>query len=213
MGEPVASDAALLLDRSGLAAATARVAAAIDADHPLGVTVVGVLKGSALFLADVVRLLTVPVRVEFVAVAPYDGTTSRARVVKDLDRSITGEAVVLVMGIYDTGLTADFLLRHLQASEPASVRVAALVDKPVRRLLPTSPHYAAVVAPDRFVIGYGLDYAGRYRNLDSLWTADGAALADDPDRHVSTLYGHAGPPTYPDPAGAGPARPDRHSWR
>ncbi|QXC61987.1 hypothetical protein KSP35_03970 [Aquihabitans sp. G128] len=108
--------------------------------------------------------------------------------VKDLDHPIAGEAVVLVTGIVDTGFTADFLRRHLASFEPASVRVAALVDKPVRRILPLVPDYAALEAPDRFLIGYGLDHRGRYRNLRDLWTVDGGALQDDPDRYVPQLY-------------------------
>lgn len=171
-----------------LGAALDRVAAAIDADHPGGVVLVGVLKGSVIFLADLARRLTVPVRIELVAVAPYDGASARTRVVKDLDASVEGERVVLVTGIVDTGLTADFLLRHLRLDQPTSLRVCTLADKRARRLLPVTVHYAALEAPDRFLIGYGLDYAGRYRNLAGLWCADGPALAADPDRHVAELY-------------------------
>jgi hypoxanthine phosphoribosyltransferase len=143
-----------------------------------------------IFLADLARQLAVPARIDLVSLAPYDGTAARTRLVKDLDQPIEGEHVVLVTGIVDTGLTADFLLRHLRAGDPASVRVCTLADKPVRRLLPSTPDYAALVAPDRFLVGYGLDYAGRYRNLDALWAVDGADLGDDPDRHVAELYGH-----------------------
>jgi hypoxanthine phosphoribosyltransferase len=179
----------LLADPARLAVEVARVAAEISADHPRGVTLVGVLKGSVVFLADLVRSVTVPVRIDLVAVAPFDGATARTRVVKDLDQPIAGEAVVVVTGIVDTGFTADFLGRHLRGGDPASLRVAALVDKPVRRILPLAPDYVALEAPDRFLIGYGLDHAGRYRNLGGLWTVDGASLADDPDRYVEHLYG------------------------
>lgn len=179
--EPLASPA-------DLDAQVARVAAMIDAQHPDGVTLAGVLKGSVLFLADLARRVTVPARLELLAVAPYDGAATRTRVVKDLDRPVLGEHVVLVTGIVDTGLTADFLLRHLRARDPASLRVCALADKRARRLLPVPVDYAAVAAPDRFLIGYGLDYAGRYRNVPGLWCADGAALATDPDRYVEQLY-------------------------
>lgn len=175
-----------------LAAALDRVAAAISADHPDGVVLVGVLKGSVIFLADLARRLTVPVRIELVAVAPYDGASARTRVVKDLDASVEGERVVLVTGIVDTGLTADFLLRHLRLDHPLSLRVCTLADKRARRLLPVTVHYAALEAPDRFLIGYGLDYAGRYRNVPGLWCADGPALAADPDRHLAELYPRMG---------------------
>ncbi len=163
--------------------------AAISADHPDGVTLVGVLKGSVVFLSDLARHLTVPARFELVAVAPYDGAAGRTRVVKDLDRSVEGEHLVLVTGIVDTGLTADFLLRHLADRQAASVRVCTLADKRARRILPLAIDYAAIEAPDAFLLGYGLDYAGRYRNLRGLWTADAAALADDPDRYVAQLHG------------------------
>ena len=164
------------------------LARAISADHPDGVTLVGVLKGSVVFLSDLARQLTVPTRLEFLAVAPYDGAAGRTRVVKDLDRSVAGEHVVLVSRIVDTGLTADFLLRHLADLGPASIRVCALADKRARRILPVPLDYVAIDAPDAFLLGYGLDYAGRYRNLRALWTADAAALADDPDRFVADLH-------------------------
>lgn len=166
-----------------------RIASVIDAQHPAGVTLVGVLKGSVIFLADLARQVRVPVRVEFLAVAPYDGAETRTRIVKDLDASVRDEAVVLVVGIVDTGLSSDFCLRHLRQERPASLRVCALADKASRRLLPVPIDYAAVHAPDRFLVGYGLDYAGRYRNIAGMWSGDGAALAADPDRYVASLYG------------------------
>lgn len=185
-------DLELLLTPAQLAELAAETAAAIGRDHPAGVTLVGVLKGSVPFLADLSRHLRVPTRIEFVALAPYDGATGRTRVVTDLGAPIAGESAVIVSGIVDTGFTTDFLLRHLRAGEPASLRVCTLADKRARRILPVPVDYAAFEAPDRFLLGYGLDYAGRYRNLRGLWAADGAALADDPDRHVAALYGRPG---------------------
>lgn len=181
----------LLAGPTDLADHVAALAARISADHPDGVTLVGVLKGSVVFFSDLARQLTVPARLELLAVAPYDGAAGRTRVVKDLDRAVDGEHVVLVTGIVDTGLTADFLLRHLRDAGPASVRVCALVDKRARRIVPVPVDYVAIDAPDAFLLGYGLDYAGRYRNLPGLWTADGASLADDPDRYLDALYGPA----------------------
>ncbi|MCU1370755.1 MAG: hypoxanthine phosphoribosyltransferase [Ilumatobacteraceae bacterium] len=189
MPAPSVAPPELLAGPDELEAHARTLGAAISADHPDGVTLVGVLKGSVVFLSDLARHVTVPARLELVAVAPYDGAAGRTRVVKDLDRSVSGEHLVLVSGIVDTGLTADFLLRHLADQEPASLRVCTLADKRARRILPLTVHYAALDAPDAFLIGYGLDYAGRYRNLRGLWTADGSALADDPDRYVAQLHG------------------------
>jgi hypoxanthine phosphoribosyltransferase len=179
----------LVADRAELQRQVARVAGELARDHPNGLTLVAVLKSAVPFLADLVRHLSVPVHIEFVGVAPFDGNEKRARLVKDVERSVTDHSVVVVTGTYDTGLTVDFVSRHLAVSSPRSVRVATLADKPARRLLPTAPDYAALEVPDRFLIGYGLDYAGRYRNLSDLWAVDGALLADDPDRFVADLYG------------------------
>lgn len=188
------SDAGLdvLAGPDQLAGQVARLAAVIDAQHPDGVTLVGVLKGAVVFLADLARAITVPVVLEVVAIAPYDGSTTRTRVVKDLDHPVGDRSVVLVTGIVDTGLTADFLLRHLRAGEPSSLRVCALADKRARRLLPVPVDYVAVDAPDRFLLGYGLDYHGRYRNVPGLWCGDGDALAADPDCYVDRLYRGSG---------------------
>lgn len=186
------ADLELLADPSLLEDEVRRVAHEISADHPDGVTLIGVLKGSVVFLADLARHVTVPTLVDFVAVTPYDGVAGRTRVVKDLDQPVTDRPVVIVAGIVDTGLTADFLRRHLRGANPSSVRIATLADRATRRLLPMAPDYAAVTVPDRFLIGYGLDHRGRYRNVPGLWAVDEIALADDPDRYVSALYG-AGP--------------------
>ena len=188
MASPDEAGLDLLAGPEVLARHVDELAAAISADHPDGLTLVGVLKGAVLFFSDLARKLTVTTRLELLAVAPYDGAAGRTRVVKDLDRSVAGEHVVLVTGIVDTGLTVDFLVRHLAASEPASLRICTLADKRARRILPVAPDYAAIEAPDAFLLGYGLDYAGRYRNLSGLWAADGARLAEDPDRYVERLY-------------------------
>lgn len=186
------SDLELLADPARLEVEVARVAQEISAQHPDGVTLVGVLKGSVVFLADLARHVTVPTLIDFVAVTPYDGVSGRTRVVKDLDQSIAGRPVVIVTGIVDTGLTADFLRRHLRGANPASVRVATLADRSARRLLPLTPDYVALEVPDRFLIGYGLDHRGRYRNAPGLWGVDPAAVVADPDRYLAALYG-AGP--------------------
>ncbi len=181
MAVPAAAEPVLLAGPDELARCTTDLGRAISTDHPDGVTLVGVLKGSVMFLSDLARCITVPTRLELLAVAPYDGAAGRTRVVKDLDYSVEGEHVVLVTGIVDTGLTADFLLRHLQGFGPASIRVCALADKRARRIVPVPVDYAAIDAPDAFLLGYGLDYAGRYRNLPGLWIADGQTPPGDPN--------------------------------
>lgn len=178
-----------MADADEIARQVERVAAEMVRDHPDGLTLVAVLKSAVPFVADLARELTVPTHIEFIGVAPFDGNEKRARLVKDVERSVTDAEVVVVTGTFDTGLTVDFISRHLAASSPRSVKVATLADKPARRLLPTAPDYAAFEAPDRFLLGYGLDYAGRYRNLGGLWAVDGALLVEQPDRYIGQLYG------------------------
>lgn len=186
--------------RAELRATCGRLGAAIAADHPDGLVAVGVLKGSVPFLADLVRQIRVPVEIDTVAVSPYDAGQGRTRVVKDLDLDVAGRHVVLVTGIVDTGLTSSFLLRHLREREPASLSLCGLVDKQHRRLVPVDVTYSGVDGPDRFLIGYGLDFAGRYRNLRDLWAADSRALAEDPERYLAELYPLARGPAFRDPS-------------
>ncbi|MCU1351623.1 MAG: hypoxanthine phosphoribosyltransferase [Acidimicrobiales bacterium] len=178
----------LLAGPADLRAIAGRVGAEISEDHPGGVVLIGVLKAAVPFLADLARQIGVPVVIDMIAVAPFEGARGRTRVVKDLDLDIRGRAVVLVTGIVDTGLTSDFLLRHLAALEPASLVLCGLADKQARRLLPVPVTYAGLAVPDRFLLGYGLDFAGRYRNLPGLWAAESTALAEDPDRYLDVLY-------------------------
>ena len=132
---------------------------------------VGVLKGSVVFLADLLRVLTVPVELDFIVVSSYGSagrTTGVVRILKDLDRSVTGKEVLLVEDIVDTGLTLKYLTEHLRQQEPAGLKVCALLDKPARRQVPVTIDYLGFSIPDEFVVGYGLDYAGRYRNLPDI---------------------------------------------
>ncbi len=166
-----------------------RLGAELSRAYPGGFVLVGVLKGGVVFLADVARHVTVPVAVDFVAVAPYDGVRGRTRLVKDLDADITGRAVVLTTGIVDTGLTASYLLGQLRRHGAESVALCGLADKRARRILPVAVDFVGLDAPDQFLIGYGLDFAGRYRNLPALFGVESALLAEDPDRFVPVLYG------------------------
>ena len=129
---------------------------------------VSVLKGSIVFLADLIRTTRVPVSIDLMEVSSYGtGTESSGlvRILKDLSGSIEGRDVVVVEDIIDTGLTLNYLLRYLSGQRPSSLAVCALLDKPARRLVDIRIDYLGFSIPDRFVVGYGLDYAERYRNL------------------------------------------------
>ncbi len=143
--------------------------AAIRADHGDDpITLVGVLKGSFLFLADLARAIPGEVRVEFLGVASYHGGTSSSGAVQithDLRADIADASVVVVEDIVDTGLTVEFLRRTLTIRGPRRLSVATLLDKPDRRRVDVRPEYVGFTIPDAFVVGYGLDLAERFRNL------------------------------------------------
>jgi hypoxanthine phosphoribosyltransferase len=129
---------------------------------------VGVLKGAVFFLSDLMRHLEVPCEVDFMAVASYGSSTDSSgvvRILKDLDAPIEGRDVLIVEDIVDSGLTLSYLLRTLQARNPASLEVCALLTKPERRKVDLPIRYVGFEIPNRFAIGYGLDYGERYRNL------------------------------------------------
>jgi hypoxanthine phosphoribosyltransferase len=129
---------------------------------------VSVLKGSIIFLADLVRAMEISLSVDLMEVSSYGALTEssgQVRILKDLSRPIEGREVVVVEDIIDTGLTLNYLLRYLREKGPASLRICCLLDKPARRLAPIEIAYRGFTIPDRFVIGYGLDYDERYRNL------------------------------------------------
>ena len=130
--------------------------------------VVGVLKGSLMFMADLIREIKVPLRYDLIAVSSYGASTSSSgivRIIKDIDISIQNEHVLVVEDIVDTGLTLKYLMTTFGSRQPASLKSCVLLDKPSRRKTEISPDYNGFVIPDRFVVGYGLDYAQRYRQL------------------------------------------------
>jgi hypoxanthine phosphoribosyltransferase len=129
---------------------------------------VGVLKGAVFFLSDLMRHITVPCEVDFMAVASYGSSTDSSgvvRILKDLDASIEGRDVLIVEDIVDSGLTLSYMLRTMRAREPASLEVCALLTKPERRKVNLPIRYTGFEIPNRFVIGYGLDYGEKFRNL------------------------------------------------
>src|SRR3954470_12684913 len=129
---------------------------------------VGVLKGAIFFLSDLMRHIEIPVEVDFMAVASYGSQTDSSgvvRILKDLDAPIEGRDVLIVEDIIDSGLTLQYLMRNLGARNPASLEVCSLLTKPDRRKVEVLPRYVGFEIPDRFAIGYGLDFSERYRNL------------------------------------------------
>jgi hypoxanthine phosphoribosyltransferase len=132
------------------------------------VHLIGVLKGACFFLADLAREISLECSLDFIAVASYGKTkesSGQVRMLKDLDQNIAGLNVILVEDILDTGLTASYLLRIMKQRRPKTLKMAALLDKPSRRLKPVKGDYIGFTIPNEFVVGYGLDYAERYRNL------------------------------------------------
>jgi hypoxanthine phosphoribosyltransferase len=139
---------------------------------------IGVLKGAVFFLADLMRHLDIPCEVDFMAVASYGSSTDSSgvvRILKDLDAPLEGRDVLIVEDIVDSGLTLQYLMRTLEARGPASLEVCALLTKPERRKVDMPARYVGFEIPDKFAIGYGLDYAERYRNLPYVAALTGVA--------------------------------------
>lgn len=159
----------ILIRRAAIQKRVREVAQQITKDYKgERVHLIGVLKGACIFLSDLVREVNLDTSIDFIAVSSYGKnkeSSGQVRVLKDLDSSIEGLNVVLVEDILDTGLTLSYLLRVLEQRRPKSLRVAALLDKPSRRLKPVKGDYVGFTIPNEFVVGYGLDYAERYRNL------------------------------------------------
>jgi hypoxanthine phosphoribosyltransferase len=129
------------------------------------------------------------VEVDFLSISSYAPGTGRVRIVKDLETDIYGRDVVLVEDIVDTGLTLTYLLGQLGRRAPRSLEVCTLLDKRQRRIVPTPVRYVGFEIGDEFALGYGMDFAERYRNLDHVVAGDIRALLEDPDAHVRDLYG------------------------
>ncbi|HEV2905755.1 MAG TPA: hypoxanthine phosphoribosyltransferase [Actinomycetota bacterium] len=146
---------------------------------------VSVLKGSAVFLADLLLAIGVKARVDFMSISTYGSESQPSgvvRIMKDLDQDIGEEDVIVVEDIVDTGLTLSYLLSVLQARRPSSIEVCTLLDKSVRRITPLEIRYRGFDCPDRFVVGYGLDVGERYRNLPFILAVeDPTALAENPE--------------------------------
>jgi hypoxanthine phosphoribosyltransferase len=152
----------------------------ISKDYPEGrLHLICILKGACFFMTDLARAMTRDVFVDFMGISTYGkGKTSsgEVKVTKDLDISLEGADVLIVEDIVDSGVTLNYLLHVLEQRKPRSIRIAALLDKPERRLRPVHVSYVGFPIPDKFVVGYGLDYAEKYRNLDAICVLDESAL-------------------------------------
>lgn len=136
---------------------------------------VGILRGSFVFMADLVRKIDIPHSLDFMAISSYEGvegSPEAVKILKDLDESITGKHVLIVEDIIDTGLTLGYLIRHLEARNPESINICTLLDRSIRRIVPLPISFTGFDIPDVFVVGYGLDYRQLYRNLPSLHLCD-----------------------------------------
>jgi len=167
----------ILVQPDELAHRVRELAAEISRDYEgRDLLLIGVLKGAVFFLSDLMRHLEVECEVDFMAVSSYGSSTDSSgivRILKDLDAPIEGRHVLIVEDIIDSGLTLQYMMRNLKARRPASLEVCSLLTKPQRLRVDLSPRYVGFEIPDRFAIGYGLDHAQRYRNLDYV-----AALRD-----------------------------------
>ena len=174
--------AQVLIDEHALRARIEELGEEVSRDYagrePL---LIGVLKGAVFFMADLMRELTVPCEVDFMAISSYGASTDSSgvvRILKDLDINIESRDVLVVEDIIDSGLTLSYLIRNLEAREPASLEVCALLTKPDRREIDVPVRYVGFEIPNRFVIGYGLDFAERYRNLPYVGVLDSSLIPD-----------------------------------
>ena len=162
----------ILFRREEIEATLKRLAAEIKKDyqgkHPL---LIGILKGSFMFMADLIRLLNFPLEVEFIRLSSYGGgkeSSGRIKVVQGLHSPIKGRDVLVIEDIVDTGLTISFLLDYLRKRKPASLRLCALTDKPSRRQAPVTIDYLGFTVPNKFIVGYGLDWDEKFRYLPDI---------------------------------------------
>ncbi|MEO5985968.1 MAG: hypoxanthine phosphoribosyltransferase [Candidatus Limnocylindria bacterium] len=158
----------VLIDAETIRARVVELGVQLSADYAgRDPVLISVLKGSLVFLADLMRAMDLPSSIDLMEVSSYAGTetSGQVRILKDLSKPIEGRDVIVVEDIIDTGLTLNYLLRYLAERKPASITIICLLDKPARRLAEIPIDYRGFTIPDRFVIGYGLDYEERYRNL------------------------------------------------
>ena len=161
--------AEILYTEDQLAEIVARMGRQISEDYrDKNLFMISVLKGSLIFMADHMRAVTIPCSIDFLSVSSYGAgttTTGAVRILKDLDDSLEGKDLLIVEDILDSGVTLSFLMKNLSARNPRSIRLCTLLDKPERRKVDIHADYVGAQVPDEFIVGYGLDYAEKYRNL------------------------------------------------
>ena len=174
--------AEVLIDEETLRDRVAELGAEISVDYAgRDLMLIGVLKGAVFFMADLMRTIDVHCEVDFMAISSYGASTDSSGVVRiltDLDANIEGRNVLVVEDIIDSGLTLSYLMRNLESREPASLEVCALLTKPARREIDVPVRWIGFEIPNRFVVGYGLDFAERYRNLRYVGVLSDEAAAD-----------------------------------
>jgi len=172
----------VILSEAQIQARIRELGAEISRDYEgSSVLLIAVLRGAALFLADLARDISVPIELDFMAVSSYGSSTKSSgvvRILKDLDEPIDGRDVIVVEDILDTGLTLKYLLKNLASRKPASLEVITLLSKEGKQRVPISCKYVGFICPDEFVVGYGLDYAEKYRNLPYIGVLKPAAYQD-----------------------------------
>lgn len=162
----------VMFSRQQIADRVAEIGAEITRDFAgESVVLVGVLKGACLFLSDLARNIALDASFDFIGVSSYGSgkmSSGEVKLTKDVDTSLQGKNIIIVEDILDTGYTLTYLSKVMQAAQPKALRIATLLDKPSRRLQPIQPDYYGFKIPDEFVVGYGMDYAERYRNLPDI---------------------------------------------
>ncbi|WP_333594083.1 hypoxanthine phosphoribosyltransferase, partial [Anaerospora hongkongensis] len=159
----------VLLSADQIAARVKEIGEQISADYAgEEILMIGVLRGAVIFMSDLARSISIPVAIDFMAVSSYGASTTSSgivRILKDLDEEVAGRHILVVEDIIDSGLTLNYLLDNLHSRKPASIRLVTLLNKPERRKKEVHVDYNGFTIPDHFVVGYGLDYAEKYRNL------------------------------------------------
>lgn len=178
----------LLYTRDQITERVSELGEELTASLQEGAVIVGVLKGCLPFMADLVRELDLPIEVDFLALSSFMPDTGRVRLTRDLDTDITGKQVVLVEDLVDTGLRLNFLLQHLRGRSPSEVRVCAMFDRVERRVIPVELQHVGFELDSSYVVGYGLDHGGKFRNLPELVSVELGELERNSQEVCDQVY-------------------------